>query len=414
MIEKMKFNFNDLLKTCNTLSAVTKMDVRLIDKDGNPILQLVNHNLPAVLQNLENDYQNINDILRNNTITSYYYYINSYRLEYIASGIWENRSFHGFILIGPFISVIPSRDFITDIISNNKLPISERKQLQEFYQSLPVISGNDSNDIGDLLVNLCGHSHIDSELITSDIINPIINKEEIKTTIAESKNIIEYRYKYEKNLMNAISKGDNDEVNRILKETNTFFNFNDRIPESPIRSLKNLSLTSNSLFRVAAERGGVHPIYLHNISEKFAIMIERAPNLPYLKKLQTIMINEYCDVVRMFSTSNYSSIVKKAVDYINLNIQTNLSLKSIAEEIHVNPSHLSRQFKKDTNLTVIDYINQKRVDEAKLYLERGNISLTEIALMIGFSNLNYFSRVFKKITSITPSQYIKKIRQTDL
>ena len=58
-------------------------------------------------------------------------------------------------------------------------------------------------------------------------------------------------------------------------------------------------------------------------------------------------------------------------------------------------------------MNIIDYINHKRVEEAKLYLQRGNKSITEIAFLVGFNDLNYFSRVFKKFTSLTPSQYMK-------
>jgi two-component system response regulator YesN len=407
MLEKSEFDFNDFNKICNLLNTITKMDVRLIDKDGNARLQLVNHNIPAVLQNLDNEDLTINDTLRKNRSNSYYYYINSYGLEYIAAGIWKNSSFYGSILIGPFLSSIPVVESISDIIFTNKLPVSERKQLQEFYKSLSVISSKDSTSIGDLLVNMCIHKHIDSQLITSDIIKPTLNKEQVKTNISESKNIIEYRYKYEKKLMNAIAKGAKEEIAILSKESNSILNMADRIPESPIRSAKNISLVLNTLCRIAAERGGVHPVYIDNVSEKFAILIERAPNLPYLKKLGIVMVNEYCEVVKQFSTRNYSSIVKKAVNYIDFNIENPLTLKDIALTIHVNPSHLSRKFKEDTDMNIIDYINQKRVEEAKLYLQRGNISITEIAFMVGFNDLNYFSRVFKKFTSLTPSQYSK-------
>ena len=72
--------------------------------------------------------------------------------------------------------------------------------------------------IGDLLVHMCIHPHVDSQLITSDIVTPTQNKEQLKTTIAESKNIIEMRYTYEKQLTNAISRGDKEEIARISQE----------------------------------------------------------------------------------------------------------------------------------------------------------------------------------------------------
>lgn len=77
----------------------------------------------------------------------------------------------------------------------------------------------------------------------------------------------------------------------------------------------------------------------------------------------------------------------------------------IAKVLYVTPSHLSRKFKAETNVNIIDFINNKRVDEAKYYLQTGNASITDIAIMVGFNDLNYFSRTFKKITTFSPSQY---------
>ena len=407
MMGKVEFDFKDYKEICNMLNTITRLDVQLIDTDGNTIFKLVKHNPPVTLQNFQNDNFNICNLLKNNTLDSYYHYINSYNLEYISCGIWKDGSFHGAVSVGPFISFVPTTESISDIISNNKLPISERTQLNEFYNALSVLKIKHSNDIGSLIVNLCSHSYIYPKLLTSEIIKPAINKEELIANIAETKNIIESRYKYEKEIINAVIKGDKDEANNALNEANVLYDFTYRMPDNPIRSTKDTTFTFNTLLRVAAQRGGVHPIYIHNISEKFAIMIEKAPNLPYLQKLMFVMLNEYCDLVKMFSTNDYSPIVKNAVDHINLNLGNELTLKSIADTIHVNASHLSRKFKIDTGMTVIDYINQKRVEEAKLYLERGKISFTEIALMVGFNDLNYFGRVFKKITSLTPSEYVK-------
>ena len=209
--------------------------------------------------------------------------------------------------------------------------------------------------------------------------------------------------------MNAISKGNKDQALALFTtDAKSIFNFSNRVPESPIRSAKNMILVLNTLCRLAAEKGGVHPLYIDNISERFAILIERSPNLPHLQKLSGLMVNEYCDIVSVYSTSPYSQIVKKAVDYIHLNLGSSLSLAKIADEIHVNASYLSRKFKSETKMSMIDYINQKRVEEAKLYLQRGNMSITDIAFIVGFNDLNYFSRVFKKFTSLTPSQYMKR------
>lgn len=59
-------------------------------------------------------------------------------------------------------------------------------------------------------------------------------------------------------------------------------------------------------------------------------------------------------------------------------------------------------------MTISEFTNRKRVEEAKLYLQRDNISITDVAFMVGFNDVNYFTKVFKKYTSVTPSQFINK------
>jgi AraC-like DNA-binding protein len=202
--------------------------------------------------------------------------------------------------------------------------------------------------------------------------------------------------------------GDLEKLKDLNKKSAIFFSIPDRIPNDPTRSFKNLLFVLNTLCRTAARKGGVNPIYIHNLSEKFAIMIEKAPNLPFLKKLSEIIPIEYCELVQSHSTSGYSPIVRQAIDYINLNLESSLALTEIADTIPSNPSHLSRKFKAETGHTITEYINQQRVKEAKLLLEQKDMSITDVAFIVGFNDLNYFTRVFKKMTQITPSQYAKE------
>lgn len=402
----LESRLNNLKKICRITSSISKMDVRLINQEETPIIQLVKQNLPAALQNFEEDFKQINKILKEHDTQSYYYYINSFRLQYMACGIWDKSDYKGAIIVGPFLSSVPGTEFMSDIIAKNQIPISERKQLQEFYESLSVVNNSFTNSIGELLVNLSLNPFTYAQCITSDPIPSNHNKESIKTVIDESKSIIELRYKNEEKFMHAIMTGDKEKLDQLKMDIGDVY-FENRIPESPIRSSKNITLVLNTLCRVAAKRGGVHPVYIHEISDKFAILIERAPNLPYLNKLIGIMLHEYCDLVKEYSTRQYSELVKKAVEYIRLNIDSPLTLHDIADSIHVNPSHLSRKFKQETGQNITDFINIKKVESAKLYLQIGQNTITDVAFIVGFNDVNYFSRVFKKVTSLTPSQYMK-------
>jgi two-component system, response regulator YesN len=80
-------------------------------------------------------------------------------------------------------------------------------------------------------------------------------------------------------------------------------------------------------------------------------------------------------------------------------------------KIQISPFHLSKQFKKEATFTITEFIHNKRITEAKFLIEQNGHSITEIALMVGFENINYFCTVFKKITSLTPKEYDNKIHK---
>nr|WP_263327628.1 helix-turn-helix domain-containing protein [Neobacillus sp. Marseille-Q6967] len=397
----------EFIKKGSLVHSVTNLDVSLVDVEGTYISRLIQNKIPIILQSFNIDVQLINETLRKCDENYYYHYINHIGLEYLATGIRNNSDYLGFVIIGPFLSSIPSNAFISDLISKHRLPVSERKEIYEFFQSLTLKGSSESTYLGELLVNLYNHSYINSQLIRTEFRKHTVDQQLNSSHDVEEKHVIEDRYRVEKELMRAIAKGDKEKVALLSKETKTMLNFSDRIPESPFRSAKNILFVLNTICRIAAEQGGLEPVNLHHVSEKFAILIERSPNLPYLKKLGFDMIREYCDLVHKHSIKNYSTLVKKAIHYIHLNLEKPLTLNEIAAAIPINPSHLSRKFKQETTLGVIDYVNQKRIEEAQLLLKARKSSITDIALIVGYNDLNYFSRVFKKFTGQTPSQFIK-------
>ena len=71
--------------------------------------------------------------------------------------------------------------------------------------------------------------------------------------------------------------------------------------------------------------------------------------------------------------------------------------------------NLSRKFKKETGQSLTDYINKLRIKEALYMMENHNLSITDIAYMTGFNDVNYFTKVFKKYKRMTPSSYRKQL-----
>ena len=93
--------------------------------------------------------------------------------------------------------------------------------------------------------------------------------------------------------------------------------------------------------------------------------------------------------------------------FIRQNYRYELSTKIIADEFHVNASYASRCFSQKYGITVTEYITRVRIERAKLLLSATEAPIGNIALNVGFDDVNYFSRVFKKQVGCSPVQYRK-------
>ena len=100
-----------------------------------------------------------------------------------------------------------------------------------------------------------------------------------------------------------------------------------------------------------------------------------------------------------------SPVVERALRYIADKYSSYLSLETIASNILVNPSHLSRTFKKETGVGITDYIARLRVEKAKELLAFTDMLAYEIAEAVGFKDSTYFSFVFKKTTGVSPTDF---------
>ena len=91
--------------------------------------------------------------------------------------------------------------------------------------------------------------------------------------------------------------------------------------------------------------------------------------------------------------------------YIQENFHRSITRSSIANRFNISPNHLSRMFRQQGHMTLADYITWVRVDRAKFMLKRYDFRLTEVATRCGFQDVNYFFRVFKNKSGMTPSEY---------
>lgn len=237
----------------------------------------------------------------------------------------------------------------------------------------------------------------------NDFSFPIVPLEDINTRAK----IVEELYAHEEKLMKYIEDGN---AEKAFCEAQFFVrsNMDQRIPNR-LMSHRSLLFSSNTLYRKAAQNAGIHPIYLDEISQRFAKILATCTTHQQLDNVYHDMIIEYCALCRTHSTQQYSPNMRKIIHFISLNLSEDITLNSIAEAVNFSPSYISRKFKEEVGLTLPKYVSDQRIKVAKNLLETTSMSVREISLYIGIPDWNYFTKLFKKNIGVTPSEYKKSI-----
>ncbi len=113
----------------------------------------------------------------------------------------------------------------------------------------------------------------------------------------------------------------------------------------------------------------------------------------------SLTMSEGISIKKDFST------ISLAKDYIDANYMNNIGLAKIAVTLNINPSYLSRKFKEKCGTSISSYISDTRIDQAKKLLIHSNLPVINVALNVGFSDQNYFSRMFKKAVGLPPQKF---------
>lgn len=101
------------------------------------------------------------------------------------------------------------------------------------------------------------------------------------------------------------------------------------------------------------------------------------------------------------------SVVLDAIRFIQINLSTEITVVQLAKRANLQIDYFSRVFTKHTGERPVEYIQNKRIERAQYLIVTTQLTFAEIAEDIGFQNLPYFYRVFKKVTQMTPSEYAR-------
>lgn len=102
-------------------------------------------------------------------------------------------------------------------------------------------------------------------------------------------------------------------------------------------------------------------------------------------------------------------LIDRINEYFIDHIAENITLQDLSDTLNFSSSYLNSVFRTATGKSIISAFTDMKINQAKIYLEKNNYSVTQIAECLGFSSVHYFSRVFKKTVGISPSEYLEQL-----
>lgn len=321
------------------------------------------------------------------------------------------------IIIGPYL-VQSESNKIDALLNESNIAPAWLSVLNNYYAKISCLPNEDSLNailyaFADYLWGQNNYSieHFINSISDSTLV--LVNPPDARYRLDTLSNIdlIESFYAQENALMHAISHGQLARAKNILANL-PLLNFKNQM--EPLQNLKVFSIIMNTLFRKSAENGGVHPIYVDQLSNTMIQRIADFTRSDNILDLWNEMLQKYCALVNNHSTRDYSLPIQRVIIQINLDLSADLSLKAMAEHLNVNASYLSNLFHKETGVTLSHYVNQKRMEYAAWMLSTTQLPISTIAQHCGILDDNYFTKLFKKHYDITPTQYRDTVGKHDL
>ncbi len=372
----------------------------------NTIFDIIDERDVTFFEKIFSSDTTLDDMLGGVKPDTLYKFKDSFSLSYNAF-LLPQRTGRRVVIIGPFLQERLSESQILELCQKNKFEPKYQKSINEFCAIIPVLPPYSPVYV---FLDSFFERMWDGKYSVIDIVSDSVSDipaltegggRELDKIFSETK-AMERRYAFENEILDAVTMGSENKLNKLFPVFNESL-FERRVAD-PVRNAKNYGIIMNTLLRKAAERGGVHPIYLDRISTEYALKIELFTSVEQGTELMTEMFKDYCRLVRE-KASSYSPLVKATVTAIDSDLSAELNLNALAEQLNISKVYLSTIFKKETGKTVTEYINDKRVTYAKHLLRTTSLQIQTVSLHCGIMDVHYFSKLFKKKTGKTPSRF---------
>lgn len=196
---------------------------------------------------------------------------------------------------------------------------------------------------------------------------------------------------------------ENGNKEKLIPHLNFFFNklkekFNgDLVGIRHIMTELMVMVMSSSYRNALTESEAGYSTYLSEM-KRFETLIQ-------IENWCTRKIDRISELIQEKKTSHVSNVILKAKKYIDDHFSEDIGLNDVSKEVAISPQYFSSIFKEEMGMNFVEYLRTKRIEVAKDLLKQKQLSVKEICYEIGYNDPNYFSRLFKKIVGVSPTEY---------
>jgi len=188
-------------------------------------------------------------------------------------------------------------------------------------------------------------------------------------------------------------------------ETETELKYYCLIPDRAYLQQNGLN-TSLINFRKIVKDEGAKKLFSRIIEEYYSDSIYKEAGIKMaVTEFILYLARNYTDKSSSGKDSKTLHYMKMAIGYIGSKLSEKITADDVAKEIGLSKYHFLREFKKITNMTLVDYINGLRCEKARALLREENMPIGEISALCGFENGSYFNKIFRQETGMSMSEY---------
>lgn len=327
-------------------------------------------------------------------------------LNHIAYPLLNRGELMGCIIVGPFLMDKPDSTLITNLTEKHKLTPMICLELYDELPGLQIIEPARVNQLSCLLDHLLSPLMPAERAILQQAKEKLYQQSRINETIQQYKEqgvseSREFFHEKETALLSRVRTGNVQEAKALLNELigHVLFSQGGNIENIHLMAVELTTLLS----RVAID-GGAGTDKIYGLNSQYITRILLQQNQEDLCYLLQEVVESFMDA--MFTHQDQGNPhIRKALRYIAANYTQKLTLQHVAEEVGISPNHFSTLFHKTVGVSFREYLSQIRVEGSKQLLLYTDYSLADIAAAMGFPDQSNFSKVFKRITGISPGKY---------